>query len=87
MEEKSSDYNELKSCCLLDPLDERLSGSKEIMEIIDEMSAILKTGLDTETLTICFKLLENGVNAEALAKLVIALRKESVNTSNSSPFE
>ena len=87
MEDKSNDCNELNSCCLLDPLDERLSGSKEIMETIHEMSEILKTGLDAETLIICFKLLENGVNAEALAKVVIGLRKESANTSNTSPFK
>jgi len=87
MDQKLTDFKELNSCCLLDPLDDRLNGSKEIMETIEEMSTILKTGLDAETLAICFKLLENGVNAEALAKVVIGLRKECDNTSNTSPFK
>lgn len=68
--------NDLSSCCLLDPLDQRVTGCKEIMETISEMSSIMRTDLDDETLTICFKLLDSGVNAEALAQVVIGLRKE-----------
>ncbi|CAG2163456.1 unnamed protein product [Oppiella nova] len=79
MDDKSCDFNELNAC-LISPLDERLNGSKEIMDTICEMSNILRTGMDAECLIICFKLLENGVNPEALAKVVHNLRKQSLNT-------
>lgn len=77
--------NDLSSCCLIDPLDQRLNGCKEIMETISEMSYIMRTDLDDETLTICFKLLDSGVNAEALAQVVIGLRKERADISMTAP--
>ncbi|CAG2108722.1 unnamed protein product [Medioppia subpectinata] len=76
MDTNSNDFNDLKAC-LMSPLDERLNGSKEITDMICEMSSILKTDLDPESLVICFKLLESGVNPEALAKVVHNLRKQS----------
>jgi len=79
MNQKNGDLHEINSS-LMSPLDERPNGSKEIMEILLEMSTILKTDLDPETLAICFTLLENGVNSEVLAKVVINLRKQSANT-------
>ena len=42
-----------------------------------EISDLLNTGLDDESLKICLKLLEAGVNPEALATVVTELRKES----------
>ena len=38
---------------------------------------MLETGLDSETLAICIKLCENGVNPEALAMVIQELRRES----------
>ena len=44
-----------------------------------EISDLLNTGLDEETLQICVQLLEAGVNPEALAAVVKELRKETAN--------
>ena len=42
-----------------------------------EMSNLLNTGLDSESLSICVKLIEAGVNPEALALVIKELRRES----------
>lgn len=42
-----------------------------------EISDLLNTGLDEESLQICVQLLEAGVNPEALAAVVQELRKET----------
>ncbi|XP_013792925.1 mitotic-spindle organizing protein 1-like [Limulus polyphemus] len=51
--------------------------AKETFEIIQEISRLLNTGLDTETLAICVRLCESGVNPEALASVIRELRRES----------
>lgn len=43
---------------------------------VKEISDLLNTGLDDETLRICVQLLEAGVNPEALANVVQELRRE-----------
>ncbi len=45
--------------------------------VAHEISKILDTGLDKETLAILIGLLENGVNPEALAQVVKELRREA----------
>ena len=42
-----------------------------------EISKLLNTGLDTESLAVCVKLCEAGVNPEALASVVQELRREA----------
>ena len=42
-----------------------------------EISNLLNTGLDSESLSICVKLIEAGVNPEALAMVIKELRRES----------
>lgn len=44
---------------------------------VKEISDLLNTGLDDETLRVCVQLLEAGVNPEALATVVRELRRES----------
>ena len=44
---------------------------------VKEISDLLNTGLDSESLNICVQLLEAGVNPEALATVVKTLRRES----------
>ncbi len=44
---------------------------------VKEISDLLNTGLDDDTLKICVQLLEAGVNAEALATVVMELRREA----------
>lgn len=48
-----------------------------VFPVVKEISDLLNTGLDDETLKICLQLLEAGVNPEALATVVIELRKEA----------
>ena len=45
--------------------------------VLMEMSNLLNTGLDSETLVLCVKLCEAGVNPEALASVIRELRRES----------
>ena len=42
-----------------------------------EMSKLLNTGLDADTLALCVRLCEHGVNPEALALVIQELRRES----------
>ncbi|KAK3783014.1 hypothetical protein RRG08_015354 [Elysia crispata] len=49
----------------------------ETLDILMEISRLLNTGLDEETLALCLQLCENGVNPEALAEVIKELRRES----------
>lgn len=51
--------------------------AKETFRLLQEMSRLLNTGLDDETLAICVRLCENGANPEALASVIRDLRRES----------
>ena len=42
-----------------------------------EISRLLNTGLDAETLAICVRLCESGVNPEALAMVIREMRRET----------
>jgi len=52
--------------------------ARETMDILAEMSNILNTGLDRESLSILVSLCEHGVNPEALAAVVKELRREMI---------
>lgn len=51
--------------------------ANEALGIVCEISNILGTGLDRETLAILIGLLESGINPEALATVVRELRREA----------
>lgn len=51
--------------------------ARETLDTLMEISNLLNTGLDAETLAICVKLCETGVNPEALAAVVKELRREA----------
>eukprot|EP00052_Salpingoeca_macrocollata_P009036 m.71264 g.71264 ORF g.71264 m.71264 type:complete len:74 (+) comp16897_c0_seq1:876-1097(+) len=51
--------------------------ARETMDVLFEMSQVLNTGLDRETLSICTSLLEAGVNPEGLAAVIKELRREA----------
>lgn len=51
--------------------------AQETLEIITEISQLLNTGLDRESVSILTSLCEMGVNPEALAAVVKELRRES----------
>ncbi len=44
---------------------------------VKEISDLLNTGLDDDTLKVCVQLLEAGVNAEALASVILELKRET----------
>ncbi|KAF9433032.1 Mitotic-spindle organizing protein 1 [Entomortierella beljakovae] len=54
--------------------------ARQAMDILAEMSTLLNTGLDRETLSVCVSLCESGVNPEALAAVIKELRRESAAT-------
>ncbi|KAF9920954.1 Mitotic-spindle organizing protein 1 [Linnemannia zychae] len=58
--------------------------ARQAMDILTEISSILNTGLDRETLSVCVSLCESGVNPEALAAVIKELRRESASTRTSS---
>ncbi|CEM07487.1 unnamed protein product [Vitrella brassicaformis CCMP3155] len=49
----------------------------EVMDILHEMATLLNTGLSRDELTILVCLCEQGVNPEALARIVLELRREA----------
>lgn len=63
---------------------ERLSEAREAMKAVKEISQLLNTGLDDDTLKVCVQLLEAGVNPEALAAVVRELRRETASIADQS---
>ncbi len=57
---------------------------RETLDLICEMSALLKTGLDRETLGLLVGLCEAGVSPDALAAIVKELKREAANRPASS---
>ncbi|KAL8609570.1 hypothetical protein ACOMHN_000626 [Nucella lapillus] len=55
----------------------KVSTARETLDILVEMSRLLNTGLDADSLALCVHLCENGVNPEALALVIQELRRES----------
>nr|XP_042141329.1 mitotic-spindle organizing protein 1 [Peromyscus maniculatus bairdii] len=65
--------HEQSSCeCRLKQRAQGLHGSAPVLL---EISRILNTGLDMETLSICVRLCEQGINPEALSSVIKELRK------------
>lgn len=57
----------------------QLTEAKQTYLTLLELSNLLCTGLNPETLTICVRLCEAGVNPEALAAVIRDLRKQVAN--------
>lgn len=57
----------------------------QLLDALQELSNILETGLDRESLSILLELTESGVNPEALAALVKELRKQKTATTENIP--
>ena len=49
------------------------------MDALLEISKILNTGLDAETLAVCVELCEQGINPEAIATVIKEIRSQSSN--------
>jgi len=50
--------------------------ARETFQVLLELSKLLNTGLDAETLAICVRLCENGVKPEALALVINQARQQ-----------
>jgi len=61
--------------------------------VLLEISKLLNTDLDAETLAVCVRLCEMGVNPDALAMVIMELRRETAalkvtnNSSSNSLFK
>ena len=58
---------------------------EETLDILYDISQILQTGLDRETLAVLVGMTETGVNPEALAAVVRELRRESAALAAEAP--
>lgn len=55
--------------------------------VLLEISRLLNTGLDMESLSICVRLCEQGINPEALSAVIKELRKASESLKVGKPHE
>ncbi|XP_056411477.1 mitotic-spindle organizing protein 1 [Hyla sarda] len=64
-----------------------VSAMRETMDVLLEISRLLNTGLDMETLSICVRLCEQGINPEALSSVIKELRRatEALKASENAP--
>ncbi|KAF8524195.1 mitotic-spindle organizing gamma-tubulin ring associated-domain-containing protein [Gautieria morchelliformis] len=57
---------------------DRVESAQQTLDILFDISQLLNTQLDRETLATCVGMIESGVNPEALAAVIQELRRESV---------
>ncbi len=55
----------------------KIAQAQDTMETLMQISELLNTGLDADTLAVCVKLCESGVNPSALAQVIRDLKRES----------
>lgn len=63
---------------------DKVKEAKETLQTLMELSQLLCTGLDPETLTTCVRLCEAGVNPATLATVVKQLRISGNNNTEQS---
>ncbi|KAH9932658.1 mitotic-spindle organizing gamma-tubulin ring associated-domain-containing protein [Amylocystis lapponica] len=56
---------------------DRITSAQQTLDILHDISQLLNTQLDKETLATCVGMIESGVNPEALAAVIQELRRES----------
>uniref|UniRef100_A0A8C2KUH0 Mitotic spindle organizing protein 1 n=1 Tax=Cyprinus carpio TaxID=7962 RepID=A0A8C2KUH0_CYPCA len=59
------------------PASANMNAVRETMDVLLEISRLLNTGLDMESLSICVRLCEQGINPEALSSVIKELRRAS----------
>lgn len=59
--------------------------ARETFQMLFQISQLLNTGLDAETLTICIRLCELGVDPEVLAHVIKEIRKVNENAVQNKP--
>lgn len=55
---------------------DRIAAAQQTLDILYDISQLLGTQLDKETLATCIGMIESGVNPEALAAVIQELRRE-----------
>ncbi|TFK51785.1 hypothetical protein OE88DRAFT_1658399 [Heliocybe sulcata] len=63
---------------------DRHASAEQTLDILHEISQLLNTQLDKETLATCVNMIESGVNPEALAAVIQELRRESAGATSPS---
>ncbi|PVG04703.1 hypothetical protein CPB86DRAFT_692915 [Serendipita vermifera] len=58
---------------------DRASSAQQTLDVLYDISQLLNTQLDRETLATCVSMIESGVNPEALATVIKELRRENAN--------
>ncbi|KIO34121.1 hypothetical protein M407DRAFT_17031 [Tulasnella calospora MUT 4182] len=58
------------------------SSGQDVLNVLNDLSQLLNTGLDRDTLFTCVKMIEGGANPEALAAVVKELRRENAALAN-----
>lgn len=64
------------------PVTHQTNAARKTFETLYDISKLLNTNLDPSTLSICVRLLENGVNPQALATVVKELQREAKTLEN-----
>ncbi|KAH7914814.1 mitotic-spindle organizing gamma-tubulin ring associated-domain-containing protein [Hygrophoropsis aurantiaca] len=55
----------------------RMSSAQQTLDTLFDISQLLNTQLDKETLATCVGMIESGVNPEALAAVIQEIRREA----------
>jgi len=63
----------------------KLNSAKETLDTLMEISSLLNTGLDSDSLAICVRLCECGINPEALALVIQELRRAAASVQPEQP--
>ncbi|KNZ55497.1 hypothetical protein VP01_2660g1 [Puccinia sorghi] len=56
-----------------------------VLQVLHEISELLGTGLDQQTLALCIGMIEEGTNPLALAQVVQELRQEAKGKNKTTP--
>ncbi|VVC86775.1 unnamed protein product [Leptidea sinapis] len=59
----------------------QIGQAREAFQMLYQISQLLNTGLDSESLTICIRLCELGVNPDVLAQVIKEIRQTGENAS------
>lgn len=64
----------------------QIGQAREAFQTLYQISQLLNTGLDQESLSICIRLCELGVDPEVLAHVIKEIRKMGENTVQNKPL-
>jgi hypothetical protein len=53
----------------------------EALQVVEDISHLLNIGMDKETLTVCIRLIENGINPSTLAHGILDIKRDAARIS------